>query len=86
MDLLCEDTDKGDLVIIELKKGRPSDEVIGQLARYMGWAREKLAQGRGVRGIVLAPDFDARMRYAARAIPGVELLRYEVRFEIRPEE
>jgi hypothetical protein len=86
VDLLCEDIDSKDLVIIELKKGRPSDEVIGQLARYMGWVREKLAQGRGVRGIVLAPDFDAKMRYAARAIPGVRLLRYEVRFEIHPEE
>lgn len=85
IDLLCEDVDKGDLVIIELKKGRPSDEVIGQLARYMGWVREKLAESRNVRGIVLAPDFDAKMRYAARAIPGVELLRYEVRFEIHPE-
>jgi hypothetical protein len=85
MDLLCEDLDTGEVVIIELKKGRPSDEVIGQLARYMGWVREKVAQGRGVRGIVLAPDFDAKMKYAARAIPGVALLRYEVKFEIHPE-
>lgn len=85
IDLLCEDAEKGDLVIIELKKGRPSDEVIGQLARYMGWVQEKLARGRGVRGIVLAPDFDLKMRYAVRAVPGVELLRYEVKFEIRPE-
>ncbi len=85
IDLLCQDVDAGDLVIIELKKGRPSDEVVGQLARYMGWAQERIAQGRQVRGIVLAPDFDARLRYAARAIPGVELLRYRLRFEISPE-
>lgn len=85
IDLLCEDTDSKDLVILELKKGRPSDEVIGQLARYMGWAQEKLANGRKVRGIVLAPDFDAKLRFAARAIPGVQLMRYEIRFEIRPE-
>lgn len=85
IDLLCEDLDSGDLVIIELKKGRPSDEVVGQLARYIGWAQEKIAQGRQVRGIVLAPDFDAKLRYAARAIPGMELLRYKIRFEISPE-
>lgn len=85
IDLLCEDEDVGDIVIIELKKGRPSDEVVGQLTRYMGWAQEKIAQGREVRGIVLAPDFDAKLRYSARAIPGVELLQYRVRFEISPE-
>ena len=85
IDLLCEDVDSGDCVIIELKKGRPSDEVVGQLARYMGWAQERIAQGRKVRGIVLAPDFDAKLRYAARAIPGVELLRYKIRFEIYSE-
>lgn len=86
IDLLCEDVDSGDCVIIELKKGRPSDEVVGQLARYMGWAQERIAQGRKVRGIVLAPDFDAKLRYAARAIPGMELLRYKTRFEIHPED
>ena len=85
IDLLCENLDSRDFVIIELKKGRPSDEVIGQLARYMGWVQERLAQGRQVRGIVLAPDFDAKLRYAARAIPGVQLLRYQTRFEIHPE-
>lgn len=86
IDLLCEDEDSGDLVIIELKKGRPADEVAGQLARYMGWAREKIAQGRKIKGIILAPDFDARLRYAAKAIPGVALLKYEIKFEIRPEQ
>jgi hypothetical protein len=84
IDLLCEDAETGDIVIIELKRGRPSDEVIGQLARYMGWAQEKMSAGRRVRGIVLAPDFDAKLWYAARAIPGVDLLRYRVRFEIHP--
>lgn len=86
IDLLCEDVDSGECVIIELKKGRPSDEVVGQLARYMGWAQERIAQGRKVRGIVLAPDFDAKLRYAARAIPGMELLRYKTRFEIHRED
>ena len=33
IDLLCEDEESGDLVVIELKRGRPSDEVAGQLAR-----------------------------------------------------
>lgn len=85
IDLLCSDRDSGDIVVIELKRGRPSDEVIGQLARYMGWARARIANGRQVKGIILAPDFDLRLRYAAQAIPGVQLLKYQTRFEITPE-
>ena len=86
IDLLCEDTSTGALVIIELKKGRQSDAVVGQLTRYMGWVKEHLANGRGVEGIVLAPDYDQRLRYAIKAIPGSRVLRYETRFEILPQD
>ena len=84
IDLLCEDTSSGALVVIELKRGQRSDAVMGQLARYMGWVKEHLADGRDVEGIVLAPSFDDRLRYATKAVPGSRLLRYETRFEIFP--
>ncbi len=32
-------------VVIELKKGRPSDQVIGQVLRYMGWVKKNLCAG-----------------------------------------
>lgn len=86
IDLLCEDTSTGALVIIELKKGRQSDAVVGQLTRYMGWVKEHLANGRSVEGIVLTPDYDQRLRYAIKAIPGSRVLRYETRFEILPQD
>lgn len=82
IDLLCQVEDSSDLVIIELKRGRPSDEVAGQLARYIGWAQRHLAKGGTVRGIVLAPEFDDKLRYAAAAIPGTRLLRYTTKFEV----
>ena len=85
IDLLCEDENSNDFVVIELKRGRTSDQAIGQLARYMGWVDTKLANGRSVRGIILASEFDAKLRYAARMIPRVQLLRYETKFEIHPE-
>lgn len=84
IDLLCEDASSGALVVVELKKGRQSDDVVGQLARYMGWVKENLAEGRAVEGVVLAPAADERLRYAAMVIPGVSLLRYETRFEVFP--
>ena len=85
IDLLCVDEDSYELVVIELKRGRPSDEVVGQLARYVGWVSEHLSGGRNVSGIILAPDFDDKLRYAVRAIPGAKLLRYKTRFEVNLE-
>ena len=86
IDLLCEDTSSGALVVIELKRGQQSDAVMGQLARYMGWVKEHLADGRDVEGIVLTPAYDERLRYATKAVPGSRLLRYETRFEIFPQD
>ncbi len=86
IDLLCEDTSSGALVVVELKRGQQSDAVMGQLARYMGWVKEHLADGRDVEGIVLTPAYDERLRYAAKALPGSRLLRYETRFEIFPQD
>ena len=44
LDFLAKDTDTDALVVIELKRGRPSDRVVGQITRYMGWVRADLAQ------------------------------------------
>ena len=86
IDLLCEDLDSGALVVMELKRGRQSDVVMGQLARYMGWVKEHLSNGRDVEGVVLTPEYDNKLRYAANAIPGCRLLRYETRFIVHPQD
>ena len=86
IDLLCEDLNSGAIVVVELKRGRQSDVVMGQLARYMGWVKEHLANGREVEGIVLTPEYDEKLRYAAKVIPGCRLLRYETRFIIHQQD
>jgi hypothetical protein len=43
IDLLAIDKKNKEFVVIELKKGRSSDAVIGQILRYMGWVKDKLA-------------------------------------------
>jgi len=84
LDFLAIDTDTGALVVIELKRGRPSDQVVGQIARYMGWFREEFArEGQAVEGIVVAGDADPKLYYAARAVPGLSVLLYEVNFGLR---
>lgn len=37
IDLLARDKDRKVWLVIELKQGRSSDEVVGQVLRYMGW-------------------------------------------------
>lgn len=83
MDFLCEDTENGDLVVIELKKGRPSDNVLGQCQRYMGWVKQHLARpGQEVRGLIIAPEPDERLTYALSVAPKIELRYYKVDFEL----
>ena len=83
LDLLCEDLDTGALVVVELKRGRPSDRVVGQTARYMGWVKAHVAEGRAVEGIIVAHDADDRLTYAVAPIPGLSLLVYEINFALR---
>jgi restriction system protein len=66
IDILAEDLNSGDLVVIELKKDKGVDEIIGQLSRYRGWVREKLAKpGQGVVGIVCVRESSEKLRLAA---------------------
>ena len=55
LDFLCRDRSTGALVAVELNCGRPTDQVVGQLARYTGWLRHHLAgPGQSVEGIIVA--------------------------------
>jgi restriction system protein len=44
MDILAVSKDKRELLVVELKKGRASDVVVGQVQRYMGYAQDELAE------------------------------------------
>jgi hypothetical protein len=83
LDFLCRDLANGALVAIELKRGRPTDQVVGQLARYMGWLRQHLAKpGQTVDGIIVAHDIDPKLQYAAAAVPGATVMAYEIAFRL----
>jgi hypothetical protein len=79
LDLLATDG-QGRLVVIELKVGQADDKVCGQLLRYMGWVKREVADGREVRGIIIASSFNERILYAVDALPGVKLKKYEINF------
>ncbi|WP_061933491.1 endonuclease NucS domain-containing protein [Aureimonas sp. AU22] len=77
IDILCRDA-AGMLVVVELKAGKADSRAIGQILGYMG---DLLAEeDAGVRGIIVAHEFDQRTRSAARMTGSLQLRRYRVAF------
>ena len=84
IDILTISKDKKTYLVIELKKGRASDVVVGQILRYMGFVKSELAlNGENVRGIVVALDDDLRLRNALKMVDSVDFYRYEIDFKLK---
>ena len=85
IDLLCVSHDDSTLLVIELKKGRATDVVVGQIQRYMGFVQECLAKpNQSVKGIIIALDDDIRLRRALSVAQDIEFFRYRVTFSLVP--
>lgn len=83
IDILAISKDRKMLLVVELKKGRASDAVVGQLLRYMGFVQDELAESeQTVRGVVIALEDDQRLRRALAMVPAIEFYRYEVSFKL----
>jgi restriction system protein len=83
MDILAVSKDKRILLVVELKKGRASDAVVGQTLRYMGYVQDELAEaGQLVRGVVIALEDDRRIRRALSMTPAIDFYRYEIGFRL----
>ena len=83
IDILAISKDKHELLVVELKKGRASDSVVGQIQRYMGFVSEVIAEDhQQVKGVIIALEDDQRIRYALKVAQGIEFYRYEVKFEL----
>lgn len=84
LDILAVKKDGSELLVVELKKGRASDVVVGQVLRYIGFVNEELAEPhQKVRGMIIALEDDQKLRRAISAIGGlVDFYRYRVKFEL----
>lgn len=83
IDILTVSKDKKTLLVIELKKGRASDVVVGQILRYMGYVQEELADvGQTVRGVIIALEDDQKIRRALVMVPIIEFYRYQINFKL----
>jgi len=81
LDILAEDQD-ANLVVVELKAGRATSDVIAQILSYMTAIAEE--EGRPVRGAIVAGEFTDRVMSAAKAVPNLDLFRYSYLFSFSP--
>ncbi len=83
IDILAISKDKKEVLVVELKKGRASDAVVGQIQRYMGYITEFIAEDtQQVKGIIIALDEDQRIKFALKVAPNIDFYRYEVKFNL----
>jgi hypothetical protein len=83
MDILAKSKDGKEWLVIELKKGKSSDQVVGQILRYMGWlAENKASQGESVSGLIIVGDNDDKLSYSLKATNNIKLMTYSVSFKL----
>ena len=83
IDILARDVNTNDFVVIELKKGKPSDKVLGQTLRYMGWVLENLCdEGQNVRGMIISHQEDPKLEYGLKVAPNISARYYQVDFSL----
>lgn len=86
IDLLGYNSDTKEWLVIELKHGdsRTSDDAVGQILRYMGYVKEKLAKPDDrVSGLLITGSFDPKIKSAISVSPNVSWLVYSVRVEYK---
>ena len=83
VDILAISKDRKTLLVVELKRGKASDAVVGQLLRYMGFVKDELAEdGQSVKGVVIALEDDQRLKRALSIVPQIDFYRYTVSFKL----
>ncbi len=84
LDILAISKDKKELLVVELKRGRASDRVVGQVQRYMGFVLKNLAEdGQTVKGAIIALEDDARVQLALLVAPNISFYTYQISFKLK---
>lgn len=83
IDILAISKDKKRLLVVELKRGRASDVVVGQVLRYIGFVKEEIAEDdQSVEGVIIALDDDQKLRWAISSVPAISFYRYQISFKL----
>jgi restriction system protein len=82
IDILAQSKDSRTLLVIELKKGKGTDETVGQLLRYMGYMNTIKEEGQVVRGMIIAHEANEQIQHALSMVPNVEFYAYKLNFSL----
>ncbi len=83
IDILAISKDKKVLLVVELKKGRVSDVVVGQIQRYMGYVKEELAtKDQSVKGVIIGFGEDVRVKRALAVTQNISFYTYKIHFKL----
>lgn len=83
IDILAISKDHKVILVVELKKGRASDVVVGQTLRYMGYVKEELAEpDQQVKGLIIAHEDNLAIRRALAIVKDIKFQRYSVSFKL----
>lgn len=83
LDILAISKDKNEFLVIELKKGRASDEVLGQIQRYMGHIKNNLAKdNQQVSGLIIALEDDRNLQDALAVTSNIKFMKYRIKFDL----
>ena len=83
IDILGINKDRSDYLVLELKRDRASDVVVGQTLRYMGWVDQHLCnKNQSVNGCIIAQSDDEKLKYALNQVPNIRFMKYEFDFRL----
>lgn len=83
IDILAISKDKKILLVVELKRGRISDVVVGQCQRYMGYVKDELAENdQTVRGVIIGFEDDIKIQRALSVAQNIEFYTYKINFRL----
>jgi restriction system protein len=83
MDILAISKDRTRLLVVELKRDRASDAVVGQIQRYMGYVQDELLEpGQTVEGVIIARTDDLRIKRALTMTKNIRFMKYRVEFHL----
>ena len=83
IDILAVSKNRNEVLVIELKRGRTTDVVVGQIQRYMGYVKDELLeQGQTVKGMIIGLEADNKLRRALSVCQNIEFYRYQIDFKL----
>jgi restriction system protein len=77
IDLLGYRADAREWWVFELKKGRSSDAVVGQVGRYMTWVLDQAKANQSVKGAIIVGRVDENLKASVRSNDKLTLWQYD---------